>query len=256
MPRFFIEVAYKGTQFKGFQSQENGITIQGEINKALSIICKENIISTTSSRTDSGVHAKQNFLHFDVTNALPKTICYSLNSILHKDIVVKNIFHVPNNAHARFDATGREYEYIICQEKNPFYRDTSFFYPFKLNIGLMNEAMPVFLANRDFTSFAKRHSDVNNHNCVLQKASWLQDSNGLIHFNVASNRFLRGMVRALVATTLQLGRNAISIEEFKQIIVAKDCTKADFSAAAHGLFLNNVNYPEALFNQKINMASI
>lgn len=251
MPRYFIEVCYKGTSFKGFQIQDNGITIQGEINRALRIILKEEIQTTTSSRTDSGVHAIQNFLHFDTTQLISGKSIYNLNAIIHDDILIRAIYLVTNTAHARFDAIAREYTYHIICEKNPFKKEFAYFYPFPLDIGLMNEAALALLSNSDFSSFAKRHSDVNNFNCNLSYAKWEQIEDGLIAFRVKSNRFLRGMVRALVGTQLLVGRKKISLEEFKAIILAKDCTESDFSAPAHGLFLEKVFYPGSMLENSL-----
>ncbi len=246
MPRYFIEVGYKGTSFRGFQVQDNAHTIQGEINQALRILLKEEIETTTSSRTDAGVHANQNFLHFDTQHLITGRMLYNMNAILHRDIVVRAIYPVEHKNHARFDALSREYQYFIMQRKNPFLRETSYFYPLPLDIDRMNEGAAILLGTKDFSSFAKRHSDVNNFNCNLVAARWMVDEQDQIVFHVESNRFLRGMVRGLVGTQLLLGRNRISLDEFVQIIRSGDCTRADFSAPGHGLFLQKVNYPTQL----------
>jgi tRNA pseudouridine38-40 synthase len=246
MSRYFIEVAYKGTSFKGFQVQDNANTIQGEINKALHVLLKEEIETTTSSRTDAGVHAFQNFLHFDTAKELTARMHYNMNAILPNDIVLQALYRVGDQCHSRFDALSREYDYFIIQKKNPFLRDTSYFYPLPVDIGLMNEAAAMLLQTTDFTSFAKRHSDVNNFNCDLKSAKWTVNQQQQIVFHVESNRFLRGMVRGLVATQLLVGRKKISLSEFEQILFSHDCTHADFSAPGHGLFLSKVNYPSEL----------
>ena len=241
MARYFIEVAYLGTSFNGFQIQDNQLTVQGEVNRALSLILKQEIQTTTSSRTDAGVHAYQNFLHFDTEKPLTNKTIYSMNAIVHKDLVVKNIYAVELNNHSRFDATGRKYSYHIIQEKNPFLKDTAYFFPFPIDVELMNEAAKLLIGKFDFTSFSKRNTHVNNYFCTIDLAYWEVHKNS-ITFHIQSNRFLRGMVRAIVATLLQVGRGKISIRDFQSIIDSKDCTKADFSAEGCGLFLEEVKY--------------
>jgi tRNA pseudouridine38-40 synthase len=241
MARYFIEVAYLGTSFNGFQIQENQLTIQGEINSALSLILKEEIQTTTSSRTDAGVHAYQNYLHFDTEKILSNKTIYSMNAIVHGDLVIKNIYAVGTDNHSRFDATGRKYSYHVIQEKNPFLKETAYFFPFAIDVELMNEAAKLLIGKYDFTSFSKRNTDVNNYFCTIELAYWEVHKNYLT-FHVQSNRFLRGMVRAIVATLLQVGRKKISIQDFQSIIDSKDCTKADFSADGCGLFLEEVKY--------------
>jgi len=251
MPRYFIEVSYKGTSFRGFQVQENAVTVQGELNKALATLFKSEIETTTSSRTDSGVHALQNFLHLDSLVAITPKMRYNLNAIISSNIVIQNVYEVPETAHSRFDAISREYLYYIRYHKDPFLLDTSYFYPYPLDIDLMNEAASLLLKTTDFSSFAKRHSDVSNHNCLLEEAIWTRDLHDQLVFKVISNRFLRGMVRALVATQILVGRKKVTLSELEDIIHAKNCTRADFSAPAHGLFLKKVNYPQRLLAKPI-----
>ncbi len=251
MPRYFIELTYKGTVFSGFQIQNNAFTIQGEINKALRTVLHEDIQTTTASRTDAGVHASQNFLHFDFSGILTSKMIYNLNSIISDDILIQNIFLVSDISHSRFDAISREYDYFINSIRNPFIKETSYFYPVNLDIEKLNQAAGLLQATTDFSSFAKRHSDVNNFNCNIDKIGWTINSNQQLVFNVVSNRFLRGMVRALVATQLLVGRNKISLNDFENVIKSKDCTNADFSAPAKGLFLQKVNYPKSLLMETI-----
>lgn len=242
MARYFIEVAYKGTSFAGFQAQPNQLTIQGEINHALSTLFKISIDTTTSSRTDAGVHAYQNFLHVDINLPIPKRILYSLNAIVHEDIAIRNIYRVADTMHARFDASARKYAYYIYQQKNPFYKENAYFFPFTLDTNAMQTATQYILGKHDFTSFSKKHTDVNNFYCDIQDAYWEMDNDMLI-FHVQANRFLRGMVRAIVGTLLQVGRKKISPADFLSIIQSKDCSRADFSAVGKGLFLEKVIYP-------------
>lgn len=248
--RYFIEIEYRGTRFSGFQAQLNAKTIQGDLNKALEIVLKTDIVTTTSSRTDAGVHACQNFLHFDTDIQLPSSTIYNLNAILNEDIVVNKIFKVPLDAHSRFDATSRKYMYKVCQKRNAFDYEYEYFVPYKLNISLMNEAASYLLSVDDFTSFSKKHTDTKTNICKLTTSNWIQTKDS-IEYHVESNRFLRGMVRALVGTLLQLGRGKINMTKFKEIVHSHNCNFADFSAPAHGLFLMNVNYPESILNNPI-----
>lgn len=246
MNKYFIEVCYKGTLFHGFQSQPFQLTIQGEIEKALQIFFKQNINTTTSSRTDTGVHALQNFLHFECDFFIDKKSKYNLNAILPQDIIIKNILQVKPDAHARFSATHRKYEYHIIRQKNPFFTDTAYFYPFSLDIEAMQIAANELLRHTDYTSFSKKNTDVKNYVCYITKA-YFSVSNEKIIFHVQSNRFLRGMVRALVATLLLVGRKKITFNEFKNILNNIDASKTAFNAPAHGLFLTEVGYASTIF---------
>ena len=251
MNRYFLELAYKGTKYSGFQIQENAITIQSEVEKAFSTFFRKEFSMTGSSRTDAGVHALQNFFHFDSEKIIEERNIYNINSILPDDIVVKSISlmnslqdgRVP---HARFDAVSRSYKYFIGRNKDPFNKETVLYYPYKLEIDRLQECALLLKEYTDFTSFSKKNTQVKTFNCSITESNWNIDGGMLIYY-VKANRFLRGMVRALVGTMLQAGRNKISIEEFRSIIDARDCSRADFSAAAHGLFLVEVRYPENFF---------
>jgi tRNA pseudouridine38-40 synthase len=241
MSRYFIEVAYKGTNYSGFQIQQNANSVQAEIEKALKIFYKEEFKLTGSSRTDAGVHALQNFFHFNAESAIADN-SYHLNAILPNDIVVKRIFQVQNDAHCRFDALSREYEYYIYQHKDPFLQDRAYFFPYSVDISLMQQAAKELMNHHDFTTFSKRNTQTKTANCSLINSEWRFEKD-VLSYNVKSNRFLRGMVRGLTGTMLQVGRNKISIDEFISIIKAKDCTKADFSVPPQGLFLQKVEFP-------------
>ncbi|MBK8299687.1 MAG: tRNA pseudouridine(38-40) synthase TruA [Chitinophagaceae bacterium] len=243
MPRYFLEVSYKGTHYSGFQTQHNANTIQAEIEKAFAVLQRHQTILTGSSRTDAGVHALQNFFHFDYEPALHPHFVYKVNAILPDDIVVKSISPVIADAHCRFDAISREYNYYIYQQKNPFLKDRAFFFPYQLDIDKMQEAAAIVKEYTDFTSFSKRNTQVKSFDCNIIESKWLFQDNCLV-YNVKGNRFLRGMVRALTATILKVGRNKLSLDEFRVIIQAKDCTKASFAVPAHGLFLMKVEYPK------------
>lgn len=246
MSRFFIELAYHGKTFAGFQKQPNANTVQGEINKALSTILRNEIDTTTSSRTDAGVHSIQNYLHFDFEQELPPTLLYNANAILPHDIVISSIKKVKDTAHSRFDAISRTYEYVVYQNKNPFMKEVGYFFPFKLDKELLKASADIYKANTNFQSFCKRHAEVTHYKCNLSHVAWTQEEDHL-KFTVVGNRFLRGMVRALVMTSLQIARGKIALEHLQSILDSNDCQQADFSAEAKGLKLISVEYPSDIF---------
>lgn len=244
--RYFIELMYKGTAYSGFQVQENAQTVQSEVEKAFFVLQKEQVTMTGSSRTDSNVHALQNFFHFDAETPIHTQFLYKINAILPRDIVIKNIYAVAPDAHCRFDALSRTYQYHIYRNKNPFLEDRSYFFPFSIDIEQMQVAAAVLKEYHDFTSFSKRNTQVKTFLCNILESEWREGYNNQFIFHVKANRFLRGMVRGLTGTMLQVGRGKLSIEEFRQIMEAKDCTQADFAVPGHGLFLANVEYPETM----------
>lgn len=241
MPRYFLEVAYKGTSYSGFQTQENALTVQAEIEKAFSTLQRADVIMTGSSRTDAGVHALQNFFHFDFAESIHPQFVYKINAILPSAIVVKSLREVEAAAHCRFDAVYRRYQYSLYNNKDPFLEDRAWFYPYPLNKELLQKAAAVLLEVEDFTSFSKRNTQVKTFLCQLTESQW-EEEQGCLIYRVKGNRFLRGMVRALVSTMLQVGREKITLGEFEDIIAAKDCTRASFVAPPHGLFLVEVGF--------------
>jgi tRNA pseudouridine38-40 synthase len=247
MYRYFLEVSYKGTNYSGFQAQLNTErTIQAEVEKAFSILQKETVNLTGSSRTDTGVHALQNFFHFDFANEIHPQFIYKMNAILPSDIVLKNLVAVKGDAHCRFDAVSREYRYYIYRQKDPFLEDRAFYFPYRLNMEQMKMAAGIIGKYHDFTSFSKRNTQVKTFTCNIIESEWLLEDDCLV-YHVKADRFLRGMVRALTATMLKIGRGKMDIEELHQVIEAKDCTKASFSVPAKGLFLVSVNFPGDYF---------
>lgn len=245
MGRYFLEVAYKGTAYSGFQVQENSNTIQAEVEKAFSTVQRTVISLTGSSRTDAGVHALQNFFHFDFADVFHPQLVYKMNAVLPKDIVVKQIAVVHNSAHARFDATSREYEYRIYKNKNPFLTDGALYYPYTLDLDLMETAANLIAGQTNFFAFSKSNTQVKNFNCVLYESRWLQKGE-LYIYSIKGNRFLRGMVRSLTATMLMIGRNKFSMEDLDRLFVG--CSeKSKLSTPAHGLYLMKVNFPENFF---------
>ena len=242
MKRYFIEVGYDGAAFGGFQIQINQQTIQGSIENALATLYKEPIALTGASRTDAGVHAMQNFLHFDSALDIQAKHVYNLNAILPNSIVIKGIYEVPMEAHARFDAIKRSYLYKIHTFKNPFLEGRSWYYPYPVNHDLMQAAADSLLTYSNFESFSKKNTQVNTFDCKVSKAYWHWDTQEF-SFHIDSNRFLRGMIRGLVGTMLQVGRGLISLEQWHEIIANKDEQKVDFSTPAHGLYLSAIEYP-------------
>lgn len=240
MSRYFVEVAYQGTGLSGFQVQKNANSVQAEVEKALSVFYRKKFELTGSSRTDKGVHALQNFFHFDSDTDISNDV-YNLNSILPANIVIKRIFMVKDDAHCRFDAISREYEYYIFGDKNPFLLDRAYYYPYPLNMRLLQEAAAVVLQQHDFTSFSKRNTQVKSFQCKVFESEWMSQ-NDCIVYRIKANRFLRGMVKGLVGTMLLVGREKILIEEFHKIFLSADCGKVDFSVSANGLFLCKVEY--------------
>lgn len=256
MPRYFLELSYKGTKYSGFQVQRHTVTIQSEVERALNILFSSAIGNkpgfelTGSSRTDAGVHALQNYFHFDADMEISSQRLYNLNAILPKDIVAKRIIPVKADAHCRFDAISRVYKYYVYQEKSPFLDDRAFYYPFKLDQDVLQKAADLLKGYTNFASFSKRNTQVKTFECKIIRSEWNYE-NGCFVYNVEANRFLRGMVRGLVGTMLKVARSSWSLTDFTSIIEAKDCTKADFSTPPHGLFLAAVKYPAGQFNEEV-----
>lgn len=246
--RYFIELAYKGTHFHGWQVQPNAVSVQECLEKALSTITREPISVTGAGRTDTGVHASYFVAHFDsgkLTLDHPD-FAHKLNSFLNKDVVIFNISKVTPEAHARFDAISRTYQYHLNLRKDPFSLETSWYFFNQPNLETMNEASRVLFDYIDFTSFSKLHTDVKTNNCKMYRAEWSQAGPAIV-FTVKADRFLRNMVRALVGTILEVGIGKIDLNQFRKIIEQKDRSAAGLSVPAHGLFLTDVEYPESVF---------
>lgn len=248
MPRYFIKIAYRGTDYHGWQKQENANSVQAELESALTVLLSQTIETTGCGRTDTGVHAKEFYAHFDYENEIgdEKFVIYKLNKILPIDIAAHSIFKVRNAASARFDATSRTYQYFITRTKNPFELDTAYYLYGHLDIEKMNRAAQILFQYEDFTSFSKSNTQVFTNNCKIMKASWTQLNNTLI-FEITANRFLRNMVRAIVGTLLQIGKGEIGEDDFIKIIESKNRSNAGFSVPACGLFLTHVEYGDGIF---------
>lgn len=240
--RYFIEIAYNGKNYFGWQRQPEQTSVQQILEETLSTLLRSEIKIIGAGRTDTGVHAKQLFAHFDFDElGDKKEFLFRINSFLPKDISIKNIFQVKDDAHARFDAVEREYEYIISFEKDPFLQDFAYQINYKPNVGLMNEAAKALLSHKDFQCFSRSKTDVKTYNCTIVKAFWEAKNNRLI-FTIAADRFLRNMVRAIVGTLLDVGFGKVSLDEFQKILESKSREEAGASAPAHGLYLTRVVY--------------
>jgi tRNA pseudouridine38-40 synthase len=244
LKRYFIELSYKGTYYRGWQIQPNQITVQGEIEQVLSKLNHNSPINVIGcGRTDTGVHASQFFAHFDfetVDNL--QSFKFKMNKMLPKDIAIHQIFEVNANAHARFDAIKRTYHYHIITNKNPFLIDTSLLFTQPLDFNKMNQASKILMNYTNFECFSKVKTDVTNFNCTVTNAEWIKTENGYM-FVISANRFLRNMVRAIVGTLLEVGAGTISIDDLHQIIESKNRSRAGKSVLPNGLFLAEVKYP-------------
>lgn len=249
--RYFIQLSYKGTHYHGWQIQPNASTVQEVVTKAFSTILREDIEITGAGRTDSGVHASFFVAHFDSNQeGLDKDLklVFKLNNFLPDDIALFRIIKVNNDAHARFDANERTYRYYIHQRKDVFINDTSWYYPTDLNVEMMNKAARVLLQYKDFTSFSKINTDVKTNICNVSEARWTKDDYRLI-FTIKADRFLRNMVRAIVGTALDVGKEKLTLDDFKQIVENKNRADAGTSVPAHGLFLEDIHYPMDIYQQ-------
>ncbi len=240
--RYFLQLSYKGTNYHGWQVQPNAISVQGVLEKALSVILREKIAVVGAGRTDTGVHASFYVLHFDAENKIAPNFVFKLNSFLPHDIAVQRLWEVKNDAHARFDALSRTYMYFISTVKDPFRTGTSYKYTKRLDVPKMNEAAVTLFDYEDFTSFSRLHTDVKTNNCKIMYAKWEQEGSQLV-FTIKADRFLRNMVRAIVGTLLDVGKGKLSADGFRKIIEAKNRGGAGASAPAEGLFLAGIEYP-------------
>ena len=250
--RYFLEFSYRGTAYNGWQKQNNALGVQQVIEEAMAKVFRRPIELTGSSRTDTGVHAEQQFAHFDLTPPIDNTelLIYKLNGLVPRDIAILNILAVDEDVNARFAATHRKYEYRITRNKNPFLTGLAFMLKADLDIAAMNEAASLLLKHNDFESFSKIHTNVNNFRCNISEAVWV-DSGSMLVFHVTANRFLRGMVRALVGTLLDVGKGKKTVADFERIILSRNRKEAGAQAPAEGLFLTEVGYPDSLFGNSV-----
>lgn len=244
--RYFIQLSFDGTHYFGWQVQDHDPTVQETIDKALSTLLREEIHVVGAGRTDTGVHAKTFYAHFDTTiflnnEQIAQTI-YKLNRILPADIAIHNINAVSHNAHARFDAISRTYQYHIITKKDPFYQGKAWLVERKLAISAMQEAADLLMEYNDFSSFAKSNTQTKTNLCKVSKAQWTSQ-NHLLVFEITADRFLRNMVRAITGTLVEVGLGKRKAEDFRQVIESKDRQKAGYSVPACGLYLVDIQYP-------------
>lgn len=243
--RYFIELSYNGTNFHGWQFQPNAISIQEHIDRALKVYFRQHIETVGCGRTDAGVHARQFFAHFDVENVSQEKVLNSisgLNALLPYEIAIYKILKVEADAHARFDATERSYEYHFHFFKNPFLLNQSWLVKGDLDIDLMNEAASYILEFTDFSCFSKSNTQTFTNNCKVTRAKFEKTKDGLV-FHISADRFLRNMVRAIVGTLIKVGRKEIEPDFIKQIINSKNRSMAGQSVPACGLYLTSIKYP-------------
>ncbi|MDH5475969.1 MAG: tRNA pseudouridine(38-40) synthase TruA [Cyclobacteriaceae bacterium] len=246
--RLFFEVSYKGTNYHGWQIQQNAATVQEKINNVLSTICQEKINIMGSGRTDAGVHCEQQFFHADIDTHLSlNDLLYKMNTMLPFDIAIHSIREVNKEAHARFDALSRSYEYRINTKKNAFTQNTSYYFNKILDVRTMNQAATLLInGEQDFECFSRVKTEVNHFRCSITQAIW-EEKGEILIFKISANRFLRGMVRAIVGTLLDIGLKKITVVDFEKIIASKNRTEAGRAAPPEGLFLTGVSYPKELF---------
>ena len=255
MGRYFIHLAYHGGGYNGWQTQPGLPTVQETLERALSTLLREKIAVVGCGRTDTGVHASDFYAHFDVSDECGVmsdecgNLVFKLNSFLPTDIAIYDIFPVADNAHARFDAIARTYQYHVSDRRLPFRQGQYCRIYYRPDVELMNEAARVLMEYEDFTSFAKLHTQVKTNICHLTEAEWSEEPDGWV-FTIRSNRFLRNMVRSVTGTLLDVGRGKLSIEGLREIIEKKDRCAAGTSMPACGLFLTKVEYPEGVLSVK------
>ena len=244
--RYFIDLAYDGSAFHGWQVQPNAISVQESLEKALSIAFQRNIAVVGAGRTDAGVHARQLVAHFDIENKIDEVqLQFKLNTLLPDEVAINSIYLVKEEAHARFDAIAREYKYFVSTNKDPFTKDYSYYIKKNLDLNKMNEAAKILLNYKDFKCFSKSKTDVFTYNCDISFAKWEQKENLLV-FTIKADRFLRNMVRAIVGTLIEIGLHKLEVEDLHTIIESRNRSEAGKSVDAKGLFLTQVEYPNSI----------
>lgn len=241
--RYFIELQYDGGAYCGWQRQPEQPTVQGTIEDALTKLLRQPTEIVGAGRTDTGVNASFYVAHFDSTEEVDcDRIAYKLNAMLPHDIAIKRIYNVAEELHARFDAIEREYTYLLSPVKSPFRRHSAWICYYQLDVEKMNKAAEVLLETEDFTTFAKLNSNNKTNICHVSHAEWVVEDDGTLRFTIRADRFLRNMVRAIVGTLVDVGRGRYTVEEFAEIVAARDLSRASSGAPPQGLFLSNVKY--------------
>ncbi len=242
-----MEISYKGTNYSGWQNQKGVETVQGAVEHALATLLKLKVPIMGSGRTDAGVHGTHQIAHFNVEAQLDiAALQYKLNAFLSRDISINWIRPVRDNVNARFEANSRLYHYYIHQRKNPFKNELSYYFKYPINVGLINQACELIKGWQNFECFSKVHTEVNHFNCDIFEAKWSEE-NGIHLFEIKANRFLRGMVRAIVGTLLDVGEGKTSLKEFQKILESNDRSMAGRAVPATGLYLMKVEYPSDIY---------
>ncbi len=245
--RCFFYISYRGTAYHGWQLQPNAHTVQAEVNRALEVVLRQPVESVASGRTDAGVHAKEQVFHADIPDETDLSLLTNqLNGVLPADIVVNNILLVKSQAHARFDALARTYQYHIRLVRTPFCQGEYYYLPYRPDFVMMNRACQLLLGEHDFASFSRVKTDVSHFRCTIQAAGWQYDEQQAV-FTVTANRFLRGMVRALTGTLLEVGRGRLDVQGFGAILAARNRQQAGVSVPPEGLYLCRITYPQDIF---------
>ena len=246
MQRYFFRISYDGSSFNGWQIQPKVTSVQETIEQTLGkLFAKSKLPIVGCGRTDTGVHASCYFFHVDLPDNRydEADLLFKVNGMLPSSIAVSSVFKVANDFHARFDAVSRTYRYFIHQQKDPFKNLYSYYYRGDLDFDKMSAAAQLLKGRQDFTSFSRLHTDVKSNFCEVAKAEWVKEDQYSYYFEITANRFLRNMVRAIVGTLLEVGKNKLTIDEFQSVIAQKNRSLAGASAPANGLFLYNVVYP-------------
>ena len=244
--RYFLKLSYFGKAYHGWQNQPDSISVQEVLEQNLSKVLPFSVAIVGAGRTDAGVHARQMFAHFDASEELDgEDLAYKLNSMLPKDIAISEVFPVRKDAHARFDAVARSYEYHLLQYKDVFDYDQAWYFRYELDLEKMNKAAEILKEYSDFQCFSKSRTDVHTYNCRVDEAKWVEKDGKLI-FYITADRFLRNMVRAVVGTLLEIGQGKQPVEYMHEVIKSKDRGKAGTSVPAHGLYLTRIEYPETI----------
>ena len=244
--RYFLKLSYFGKAYHGWQNQPDSISVQEVLEQNLSKVLPFSVAIVGAGRTDAGVHARQMFAHFDASEDLDcEDLAYKLNSMLPKDIAISEVFQVRKDAHARFDAVARSYEYHLLQYKDVFAYDQAWYFRYELDLEKMNKAAEILKEYSDFQCFSKSRTDVHTYNCRIDEAKWVEKDGKLI-FHITADRFLRNMVRAVVGTLLEIGQGKQPVEYIHEVIKSKDRGKAGTSVPAHGLYLTRIEYPETI----------
>jgi len=241
--RYFITLSYDGTRYHGWQVQPNGISVQGELQRGLSLLLRQPVAVTGAGRTDAGVHARMMVAHFDTETDIDcPQLAYKLNKLLPRDIAVQQVKPVADDMHARFSARARTYYYYIHTQKSPFLCHYSCQMHYQLDFSLMNQAAALLLEYDDFGAFCKSHADVKTTLCTVTKAEWRSLADGQWVFEISANRFLRNMVRAVVGTLIEVGRHRLTLDAFRRVIETGRRTEAGESMPANALFLQSIEY--------------